>query len=719
MPQPESSEAAAAVKAGENNDQEHPATQEPDLPPPTALSLPGGRDRAVVTGLEPEVAGGRYPAKRAQGQTVEVTAGVIVDGHEKLAVELCWQHERQRKDRTAWMPLDVYDGGGHNDEYVASFTAEKLGTYEFGVRAWIDRWATWQDQFRRRVEGGVPEAELRSERPEGAALLRHAAEAAEEQGKKRDPRRLRACAEALTGGDDEAAFQAGIAELCRDYLRPDRKGGRTPGGRPGRVTESERREVFVDPPVAGFGAWYEVFPRSTAGKGSDGTPQHATLDDAAGRLERIAEMGFDVVYLPPVHPIGETNRKGKDNAPTAGEGDPGSPWAIGGTDENGEPGGHKAVHPALGGDDAFDRFVREAEKQDLTVALDMAFQTSPDHPYIEEHPDWYYRRPDGSIRYAENPPKTYEDVHPLKFEGDEASDLWNELKSVFEHWIDRGVTTFRVDNPHTKPFAFWEWCLAELRDDCPELVVLSEAFTRPKIMHYLAQIGFNNSYTYFAWRNSKQELTEYARECFQTNLAEYVRPNFWPNTPDILTDELAEHGRPAHVARFVLAATLSPTYGVYGPPFEHVFNEQHPDREEYARNEKYEVRAWDWHDEDSLQPLFKNVNHIRRENEALQHLRGLRFHETHDDHLIAYTRQARDDEHEIGNLMLVVVNLDYEHAHAGGVELPLAELGLPTGAPFAAHDLLTEERYQWQGAWNYIRLDPTESPVHVFRLETE
>jgi starch synthase (maltosyl-transferring) len=721
MPQSKSPDASPAAEATPNTDgaaPEHPSQHEPDLPPPTELALPGERDRAVVTGLKPEVAGGRFPAKRAQGQAVDVIAGVIVDGHEKMAVELAWRHERHRKDRTAWMPLVVYDEeGAHNDEYTASFDVEKLGTYTFWVRAWIDRYATWQDQFKRRVEGGVPEDELESERTEGAALLSHAAEGAE---KKTDAKTLRTCADELAEGKDEAAFKAGVAELARAYLRPD------------HVTESARREVFVDPPVAGFGAWYEFFPRSAGIEGSteNGAPQHATLDDAAERLPRIAEMGFDVVYLPPVHPIGETNRKGKDNAPTAGEGDPGSPWAIGGEkagkDGSREAGGHKAVHPDLGGLEAFDRFVTEAERIGLTVAIDIAYQTSPNHPYAEAHPEWYYQRPDGSIRYAENPPKKYEDVHPLKFEGDAAEELWNELKNVFDFWIDRGVTTFRVDNPHTKPFAFWEWCLAELRKKCPELVVLSEAFTRPKIMHHLAHIGFNNSYTYFAWRNTKEELTEYARELFQTDTAEFFRPNFWPNTPDILTDELAEHGRPAHVARFVLAATLSPTYGVYGPPFEHVYHPQHPDREEYAGNEKYEVRAWDWHDEDSLQPLFTKVNRIRRENEALQRMRGLRFHETHDAHLIAYTRRARaadgavgegkTGEGEAGNLILVVVNLDYRHAHAGGVELPLADLGLPEGAPFAAHDLLTDERYEWQGAWNYVRLDPQETPVHVFRL---
>lgn len=668
--------------------------------PPEAEGLPGGHDRAVIFGLEPEVAGGAYPPKRAQGQAVDVTAGVIVDGHEKLAVELAWHHESEREERTSWMPLKVYEGGGHNDEYTASFTAETLGRYTFRVRAWIDRYATWQDQFARRVEGGVPEAELRSERTEGAALLRRAADRAAGSSADDDASFLRAHADRLTGGGDEAALEGEVAAQAREHLRPE------------HIAESARREVFVDPPVAGFGAWYEFFPRSAGSSGD--APEHATLDDAAARLERIAEMGFDVVYLPPVHPIGETNRKGADNAPTAAPGDPGSPWAIGGAKASGEAGGHKSVHPALGGLDAFDRFVAEAERVGLTVAIDIAFQTSPDHPYAEAHPEWYYQRPDGSIRYAENPPKKYEDVHPLKFEGDEAMGLWRELKSVFAFWIDRGVTTFRVDNPHTKPFAFWEWCLAELRADCPELIVLAEAFTRPKIMHHLARIGFNNSYTYFAWRNTKEELTAYGRELFQTNTAEFFRPNFWPSTPDILTDELAEHGRPAHVARFVLAATMSPVYGVYGPPFEHVYHAQHPGREEYAGNEKYEVRAWDWRDDDSLQPLFQRVNAIRHDNEALQHLHGLRFHETHNEKMIAYTRQARESEDAVGNLILVVVNLDYEHAQESGVELPLKELGLPEEAAFEAHDLLREERYRWQGRWNYVRLEP--GAAHVMRL---
>ncbi len=375
-------------------------------------------------------------------------------------------------------------------------------------------------------------------------------------------------------------------------------------------------------------------------------------------------------------------------------------------------GGHKSVHPDLGGLDAFDRFVERADELGLKVALDIAFQTSPDHPYVEEHPEWFYHRPDGSIRYAENPPKKYQDVYPINFENDEWPALWQELRDVFQFWIDRGVTIFRVDNPHTKPFAFWEWCLADLREDTPELIVLSEAFTKPKTMYGLAKLGFNNSYTYFTWRNTKDELTRYAQEVFQTEVAEYFRPNFWPNTPDILHDVLVHGGRPAHKLRFVLAATLSSAYGVYGPPFEHVFNHQHPDREEYSQNEKYEVRSWNWHDPSSLQDFMGRVNAIREDNPALLQMRSIRFHETQNENLIAYSKTSGT------NKILVVVNLDPHHAHEGQLDLDTSGLGLPYDEAFTAHDLLSDERYTWRGQHHYLRLDPS-TPAHIFRLEQE
>jgi starch synthase (maltosyl-transferring) len=639
----------------------------------------------VITGVEPSVDGGQWPIKRAVGERVDVTAGVIVDSHEALAVELVYRHEDDDAEQVTRMPAVG------NDEFAGAFEVTEVGRYLYRVRAWINRFATWQDQFERRVEGGESTAEIESELRAGAALLEEAAAAAPAD----DRDLLAAHIDAFENGNEQAALGDEIAELVRRHAPHDQQ------------TVSATFEVRADPELARSGAWYEFFPRSAGD-----TDAHATLDDAAERLPRIKEMGFDIVYLPPIHPIGETNRKGKDNAPEAAPGDPGSPWAIGGFLEDGSKGGHKHVHPELGGIEAFDRFVERAQELDLEVALDIAFQTSPDHPYIEEHPEWFYHRPDGTIRYAENPPKKYQDVHPINFETDDWAALWRELKSVFEHWIDHGVTIFRVDNPHTKPFAFWQWCLRELRQDTPELIVLSEAFTRPKTMKSLAKLGFNNSYTYFTWRNTKAELTEYGRELFHTRTAEYFRPNFWPNTPDILHDDLVHGGRPAHKTRFVLAATMSSAYGVYGPPFEHVDNQQHPDREEYARNEKYEIRTWDWNDPTSLQPFMARVNRIRDANPALRQMRNLRFHETENPELIAYSKAAGT------NLVVVVASLDPHHPQEGRLHLPHDEVGLPPADAFPVHDLLQDARYTWRGPHHYLRLTP-DAPAHIFRIERE
>ena len=657
------------------------------LPSPTgsdATTMPETWSRVVITSVEPNIDGGAWPVKRAVGETLSVTAGIIADGHESISAEL----QVHPPDGTGSLTVPMEATG--NDEYTASCTVDTLGTYTYQVEAWLDRFGTWQDQFERRVEGDEEASILKSELKEGADLLRAAAEEASGN----DQKLLQTHAEAFEAGEVKRALGDDIAELARAYSPRD------------QAITSDLYPVIVDPKLARSGAWYEFFPRSAG----DTSEEHATLDDAAERLPRIKEMGFDIVYLPPVHPIGETNRKGKDNAPTAEPGDPGSPWAIGGDRGDGTMGGHKSVHPKLGGLEAFDRFVERAEELGLQVAIDIAFQSSPDHPYVEEHPEWFYQRPDGSIRYAENPPKKYQDVYPLNFENENWPALWEELRDVFRFWIDRGVTIFRVDNPHTKPFAFWTWCLSSLREETPELIVLSEAFTRPKTMYTLAKLGFNTSYTYFTWRNTKQELQSYGRDLFQTDLAEFFRPNFWPNTPDILHDYLVHGGRPAHIVRFVLAATLSSAYGVYGPPFEHVYNKQHPDREEYANNEKYEIRTWDWNDPDSLQPIMKRVNEIRNSNPALQQMRNIRFHDTQNDQLLAYTKWAGE------NRVLVVVNLDPHQPQEGLVDLPLDDLDLPADEPYPVHDLLNDARYTWNGPRNYIKLVPDDSPAHVFRL---
>jgi len=638
--------------------------------------------RVVLAWVEPKVDDGRWPAKRSIGEDVTVWAGMIVDGHDKIAAELFYRHEA---DDEAVERMQLR----YNDEYFATFPIEKLGRYSYRVRAWVDQFATWQDQFKRRVEGGENEYEIKSELKAGADLLRRASAEAEADD-----------AESL--GEYAEAFEAGNVEKALDYQVLVLAQHNDP--REGAVV-SETYEVVADPELARFAAWYEFFPRSAGSRTGDGSPMHTTLDDAAELLPRIKELGFDIVYLPPVHPIGKTHRKGKDNAPKAGAGEPGSPWAIGAKE-----GGHKAVHPDLGGMKAFDRFVEKANSLRLHVALDIAFQTSPDHPYVKSHPEWFKQRPDGTIRYAENPPKKYQDVYPLNFESADWQMLWKEMKSIFEFWIDHGVRVFRVDNPHTKPFAFWEWCVGELRREHPDLIFLAEAFSRPKIMYQLAKLGYNNSYTYFTWRNTKEELVEYCSELYDTEVAEFFRPNFWPNTPDILHEYLVHGGRPAHIIRLVLASTLSSAYGLYGPPFEHVDNIQAPGREEYANNEKYEVRSWNWNDTSSLQPLIKRINKIRRENPALQYMRNLTFVETSSPHVIAFTKRRGD------NLILVVVNLDPYHEHEGVLRLPLSELNLPSDRPYEVHDLIGGERYYWSGADNFVRLNPHISPAHIFKV---
>ena len=670
------------------------ATERDALPWHAPSPAPDEWSRVVLATLTPRIDGGRWPIQRSVGEEVEVVAGVIVDGHEKLAVELHWRHEDDDAAQVAPMPLR------YNDEYVASFRTERLGFYRYKVRAWLDQFGTWQDQFRRRVEGGVSKKELDTELLDGAALLRRSAEHAP----KSDAKRLGAYADRFEKGDADAALEDTVVELA---LKHDPAEG---------AVESDWLGVRVDPELARFGAWYEFFPRSAAEPGENGQPRHGTLDDAAERLPRVKELGFDIAYLPPVHPVGTTFRKGKDNAPTAKPGEPGSPWAIGSED-----GGHKAVAPELGGMEAFERFVAKADEVGLKVALDIAFQTSPDHPYVKEHPEWFRHRPDGTIRYAENPPKKYQDVYPLDFETEDWRGLWDELKSVFTFWIEKGVKVFRVDNPHTKPFAFWEWCIGELRDEHPDLIFLAEAFAKPRTMYTLAKLGYNNSYTYFAWRNTKEELQEYGEELFQTEIGEYYRPNFWPNTPDILTDYLTHGGRPAHVVRFILATTMSSAYGLYGPPYEHVEANQHPKREEYSDNEKYEVRSWNWHDPHSLQPLIKRVNRIRRENRALQFMRTLRFVPTNNPHILAYYKEApRDPDAPAGtppNLVLCTVNLDPYNTQAGWLTLPLDEWGMSHDRPFEVHDLLGGERYTWHGAGAYVELAPHTLPAHIFRIE--
>jgi starch synthase (maltosyl-transferring) len=473
------------------------------------------------------------------------------------------------------------------------------------------------------------------------------------------------------------------------------------------MTYPKELVVSVEREKAGFSTWYEMFPRSCAGEPG----RHGTFKDCEARLPYIASMGFDVLYLPPIHPIGHTGRKGKNNVVTANPNEPGTPWAIGS-----EEGGHKAIHPELGTLEDFRHLVNEAKRHGIEIALDIAFQCSPDHPYVKEHPGWFRWRPDGTVQYAENPPKKYQDIYPLNFDTEDRQALWEELKSVVTFWAEQGVRIFRVDNPHTKPFNFWEWLIAEVKKEYPEAIFLAEAFTRPKIMYRLAKLGFTQSYTYFTWRNTKSELAEYLVELTQTEVKDFFHPNFWPNTPDILHEYLQTGGRPAFMTRLVLAATLSPGYGIYGPAFELMENvPREKGSEEYLNSEKYEIKRWDIERKDSLRDFIARVNRIRRENPALRSNRNLWFNATDNDNLLCYSKHTGD----LSNIILVVVNLDPHNTRSGRINVPIKAWGLDPAQPCQAHDLLNDAGYAWREEWNHVELNPGVCPAHIFLVAQE
>jgi starch synthase (maltosyl-transferring) len=644
----------------------------------------------VVEGVSPMVDGGRFPVKRAAGGRVRVEADMFVDGHDTVACVLL----HRRKGARAWRETAMEPLG--NDRFAAEFAVDELGRYEYTVTAWTDQYASWHRDLEKKLAAGQ---DVALDLLVGASLLEDAAHRA--TGK--DAERLAAAAARLATAPPDEAAEVALDRTLR--ARASRWTDRTHA-----TTHEPVLEVVVDPERARFSTWYELFPRSC----SPLPGRHGTFADVEARLPYVAELGFDVLYLPPIHPIGRVKRKGRNNAIEASPDDPGSPWAIGSVE-----GGHKSIHPELGTLDDFRRLVASAAEHGIAIALDVAFQCAPDHPYVQEHPEWFRWRPDGTVQFAENPPKRYEDIYPFAFETDAWAELWLELKSVFEFWIEQGVKVFRVDNPHTKPLPFWEWCIGELKAAHPDVVFLSEAFTRPKVMHRLAKAGFTQSYTYFAWRNTKWELTEYFTELSQHDSREYFRPNAWPNTPDILTETLQFGGRAAFVIRLVLAATLAANYGIYGPAFElqeHVARD--PGGEEYLDSEKYQLRAWDLERPDSLRRLVSRVNAVRRENRALQQDWTLRFHTVESDQLLCYSKTTDD----LDNVVLVVVNLDPHHTQSGWVDLSLDVLGLDDD-PFQVHDLLGGSRFLWQGPRNYVELDPNVLPAHVFlvrrRVRTE
>lgn len=642
-----------------------------------------GRRRVVIEGVRPEIDGGRFPIKRVVGESVVVEADLFADGHDEIAGVIRYRHEREQE----WtdVPLVFVE----NDRWRASFKVLEQGLYHYTVTAWIDHFRSWQRDMRKRVDA---DQDVRVDLLIGRDLIKAAALHADGS----DAERLSAIARAMEYGENrEQTLKTVLEQELADLMARH-------ADRPWPTVYDKELAVIVDRVRAGFGAWYEAFPRSCASEPG----RHGTFQDCEARLPYVAGMGFDVLYLPPIHPIGRTFRKGKNNDPVGSPDSVGSPWAIGAAE-----GGHQAIHPDLGTPEDFRRLIGKAKEQGLEIALDLAFQCSPDHPYVKHHPEWFVQRPDGTIQYAENPPKKYQDIYPLNFESDQWIPLWRELNAVVVHWIEQGVRIFRVDNPHTKPFAFWQWLIAEVKRDHPDVLFLSEAFTRPKVMYRLAKMGFTQSYTYFAWRQTKSELTQYFTELTKTDVREYFRPNLWPNTPDILTEQLQHGGRPTFMSRFILAATLGANYGIYGPAFE--LMESRPQKagsEEYLDSEKYEIRTWDRERADSLRELICRVNRIRRENAAFHNDGSLMFHHVDNEELIAYSKRSVDGE----NVTLTVVNLSPHHVHSGWVRLDLQALGVQEDKPFQVVDLLTDAYYTWQGPRNYVQIDPHSVPAHIF-----
>ena len=629
--------------------------------------------------------GGAFPAKRVAGDVVIVEADIFADGHDLISAIVLEKHDSEKKWREVRMRPLV------NDRWRAELTVEQLGFHRVRIEAWIDHFLTWHRDLRKRVDGGATEDELRVQLLIGRAYISAAAERADA----RDRRKLAAFVTAIDSDDpvDEKIADLWSEDLLALMWRNAER----------RFVARYHNElaIEVDRPRAAFSTWYELFPRSTAAEEG----RHGTFRDVEAQLPRVARMGFDVLYLPPIHPIGEQFRKGKNNKVQAEPDDVGSPWAIGGKE-----GGHKSIHPALGTMADFERLVAKAKDHGIELAMDIAFQAAPDHPYVKEHPEWFLARPDGTIQYAENPPKKYQDIYPFHFETDEWQALWQELRDVFAFWVGKGVRIFRVDNPHTKPLPFWEWCVRELKREWPDLIFLAEAFTRPKIMYRLAKTGYTQSYTYFAWRNTKYELQEYFEEITKPPVSDFFRPNAWPNTPDILTEFLQYGGRAAFTQRLILAATLSANYGIYGPAyerFEHVAREH--GSEEYLNSEKYEIRHWPPTDGD-LSELIGVVNRIRHENLALQQNATLKFHETDNEQILCYSKTSAE------NAIIVIVNLDPHNQHSGWIDLDLDALRIDTGRPFQVHDLLSGARFTWHSGRNFIQLNPHIVPAHIFRI---
>ena len=666
-----------------------------------------GRRRVVIEEIQPQIEAGRYPAKRVLGDIVEISAAIFADGHDHVAARLLYRHKSQPK------PTAVPFTAVNNDIWSAKFPADQLGTWYFTVEAWIDHFDTWVHDFGKRLSAQPdPQQPTQQVGPQDIPLaLRIGANLIDDASSRAtgaDATKLKLFARQFRSlAEENRLFYAApplaeVIDLMAKY--PDLSFS---------TIYPTELPLWVDRERARYSSWYELFPRSASA-----TPgKHGTLADVETRLPEIAAMGFDIVYMPPIHPIGFAFRKGPNNSVTAAPGDEGSPWAIGSAE-----GGHTAIHPKLGTLADFDSLAAAARTNNLELALDIAFQCSPDHPWVKEHPEWFNHRPDGSIQYAENPPKKYQDIYPLNFESSDWRALWTALYGVFKFWIDHGVRVFRVDNPHTKALPFWEWCIAEVHKSTPEAIFLAEAFTRPHVMYSLAKGGFTQSYTYFTWRTDKPGLQEYFEEITTPPVSDFFRPNVWPNTPDILHDQLQNpdpiHRRAIFQQRVILAATLSSNYGIYGPAYELL--DWQPAKpapgktasEEYLDSEKYQIRTWDRTSPDSIAPLITLLNQIRRTNPALQRNESLHFHPCDNPQILCYSKSTADH----ANTILIAVNLDPRNEQAATINLDMDKLGLPWQGLFIVEDLLTGTRYNWQNQWNYVALRPQIMPAHIFRI---
>lgn len=640
-----------------------------------------GQQRVLIFDIQPAIEAGRYPVKRVLGECLAVSCDLISDGHDAVAGVLRLNAPQGHE----WQELPLEPLG--NDRWTASSELAKLGLWHFEVESWVDDFASWQQATRLKHGAGQ---NVSVELDQGRQLLL----AASKRATQPDANELASVLERMRGVPATDALLVALSDPVRRLMarNPDRS----------HSCRSARHPVVVEPQLARHSSWYELFPRSF---GQDG--QHGSFKDVESVLPYVASMGFDVLYLPPIHPIGHTFRKGPNNSLQAQPGDVGSPWAIGATE-----GGHKEIHPQLGTLEDFERLVAKAREMNLHVALDIAFQASPDHPYVQAHPEWFVRRPDGTIQYAENPPKKYQDVYPFDLSGPAWQSLWSELKSVFDVWIARGVRVFRVDNPHTKPLRFWEYCIGAIKREHPDVIFLAEAFTRPKLMYALAKVGFSQSYTYFTWRNTAEELRSYLTELTQTSVREFFRPNLWPNTPDILPEHLQHGGRGMFLSRLVLAGTLSASWGIYGPAFELMEHVARPGSEEYIDNEKYQLRQWDLNLSDSLRGWITRLNEIRRNNPALQRNDTLVFHTSDNPQILAYSKSA----HELGNVLLVIVNLEPRYQHSAWIELDLSALGLRSDETYQVHDLLTDSYFYWRGTRAFVLIHSDAIPAHIFQI---